>query len=544
MSAEEFRKVFDFIDRDRSGAISVKELRSAVSSCGRKISNSKLFELIESSSISSSGIDYASFEKFMQNLNSEALNLSDIRQLYYGLDLDSSGYLTAAELRHVMTNLGLSQDDAVVDQMVSLYDLDGNGELSFSEFIACLVDMGYIIHDDVKDEEAQEVVKDNATNETSSQEQEQQAIPWTVHVSEFPEQLREVMSKFCFGSEQEINVNDLKRAAELLRVEKMSSAANPEANPSLHWAKDRQKRGLGEVVYKANHIALIVSDVGRSASFYTDVMGFQQIRRPNFDKHGAWFTMGNLELHLIKGTPVVHSGEDLIVGHISIETFNIEKVPTILRKLGVPFRQNVSVPSRADAGGSTSNNSKRGDNFMRQYFIRDPDGYYVEICNCDVLTKYCLGEKECLPGYEEGVKPLSVDNAMRLITFMQNWTSSGTRGQENREGLIAAAKNTDGSIAAYAKLLGSSNTNNKVLEEVKYQNLLVRRSIYGDICQNESVESLKEILLCCGNDVPMANDLMKLRADVQGSRTVIAPAFFEQGETLVQPKSASLSDDL
>ena len=124
----------------------------------------------------------------------------------------------------------------------------------------------------------------------------------------------------------------------------MKGTKDPEANPALHWKKDREKRGLGDLVYKSNHIAIIVSDVGRSARFYTDVMGFQQIRRPNFDRHGAWFTMGNIELHLIKGTPLVHSGEDLIVGHISIETFEIDKVPGKLRALGVPFRQNVSVP--------------------------------------------------------------------------------------------------------------------------------------------------------------------------------------------------------
>ena len=33
-----------------------------------------------------------------------------------------------------------------------------------------------------------------------------------------------------------------------------------------------------------NHVALVVSDVGTSLSFYTDVVGFQQVMRPNFDR--------------------------------------------------------------------------------------------------------------------------------------------------------------------------------------------------------------------------------------------------------------------
>ena len=62
-------------------------------------------------------------------------------------------------------------------------------------------------------------------------------------------------------------------------------AAKPHAG--LHWAADQERRGLGTALLKVNHIGLIVSDVGRSASFYSDVLGLQQIRRPNFDRHGA-----------------------------------------------------------------------------------------------------------------------------------------------------------------------------------------------------------------------------------------------------------------
>ena len=74
------------------------------------------------------------------------------------------------------------------------------------------------------------------------------------------------------------------------------------------------------------------------------------MRRPNFDRHGAWFTLGNLELHLIKGVPLVHSGDDLIVGHISLECEGgLTKMAEVKEKLdamGVYYRQNISVPVR------------------------------------------------------------------------------------------------------------------------------------------------------------------------------------------------------
>ena len=66
-----------------------------------------------------------------------------------------------------------------------------------------------------------------------------------------------------------------------------------------------------------DHIALVVSDVCLSNYFYTNVIGFKQAARPDFDSQGAWLWMGNLQLHLIKGTPAVHRPDHLVVSHIA-----------------------------------------------------------------------------------------------------------------------------------------------------------------------------------------------------------------------------------
>ena len=44
------------------------------------------------------------------------------------------------------------------------------------------------------------------------------------------------------------------------------------------------ERGVSDLWSVVNHIALVVSDVGRSLQFYTDVVGLKQILRPNFDR--------------------------------------------------------------------------------------------------------------------------------------------------------------------------------------------------------------------------------------------------------------------
>ena len=46
----------------------------------------------------------------------------------------------------------------------------------------------------------------------------------------------------------------------------------------------------------------------------------------------------------------------------------------------IPFETNVSVPKGDESEG-----------IVTQFFMRDPDGYYIELCNCDILTDFCLG---------------------------------------------------------------------------------------------------------------------------------------------------------
>jgi len=194
--------------------------------------------------------------------------------------------------------------------------------------------------------------------------------------------------------------------------------------------KPENRAGVGPYLGRVNHIALIVSDVGRSVEFYTKVLGLPQIMRPNFDRHGAWFTFGNVELHLIKGQPIVHDGTNLIVGHISVESNDIERVYQKLVELGIKFEQNVSVPSTQKSEGGleqksrvVSNDSKKmATGAVTQYFFRDPDGYYIELCNCDVLTKFCFSKSPFTMDYMEGVMN-PIKTLAKGIMALHDWVN-------------------------------------------------------------------------------------------------------------------------
>ena len=54
-------------------------------------------------------------------------------------------------------------------------------------------------------------------------------------------------------------------------------------------------------IRQLHHISLPTTDLERSRQFYGEVLGLTEIQRPPFPFPGAWFRLGDRELHLIGG---------------------------------------------------------------------------------------------------------------------------------------------------------------------------------------------------------------------------------------------------
>eukprot|EP00095_Tigriopus_kingsejongensis_P008231 maker-scaffold591_size129331-snap-gene-0.20 protein:Tk08231 transcript:maker-scaffold591_size129331-snap-gene-0.20-mRNA-1 annotation:"lactoylglutathione lyase" len=291
---------------------------------------------------------------------------------------------------------------------------------------------------------------------------------------------------------------------------------------SDHHEDESFVRGVSNLWAKVNHIALVVSDVGRSLQFYTDVVGMRQILRPNFDRHGAWLTAGNVDIHLIKGRPAVHSDDDLIVSHVAIEVDKMDELRTRLAKLGTQSRKNISVP-----------NPEEDNRAVDQAFVRDPDGYYIEFCNCAGLDEY-LHKTPIAEQAWDFNKAHAVASASKLIRKMAN--SSRVEIEKKRENYMKSLEN--GTLIEDVKEVDAGTEPAAEADPVKLANLVQRRNVYGDITQNtENTEELEELLKRYHNHVPKVVRHLEERVWRKGSQTYIPPAFYDRDGTFYQPPS-------
>ena len=114
---------------------------------------------------------------------------------------------------------------------------------------------------------------------------------------------------------------------------------------------------------KLHHVSFAIRDLEASKQFFGEVLQLPEIARPDFQFPGAWYAIGDRQLHLIAETSNSTPGTSGLSrsDHMALEVRNVETVKNILHENGIDY--------------SMGTNGSLG---MDQIFCRDPDGHVIE----------------------------------------------------------------------------------------------------------------------------------------------------------------------
>merc|ERR1712167_206312 len=125
---------------DGDGTIDAKELGTVMRSLGQNPTEAELNDMINEVDDDGNGnIEFNEFLKMMAAKMKDTDSEEEIKEAFKVFDKDGNGFISAAELRHVMTNLGEKLTDEEVDEMIREADVDGDGQINYDEFVKMMM---------------------------------------------------------------------------------------------------------------------------------------------------------------------------------------------------------------------------------------------------------------------------------------------------------------------------------------------------------------------------------------------------------------------
>ena len=112
-------------------------------------------------------------------------------------------------------------------------------------------------------------------------------------------------------------------------------------------------------VIRMDHVQVNVTDLERARRFYGGVLELEEVPRPeSFDFAGAWYRIGDVDLHLVVRPPEPES-ED----HVCLWVADVRQTAEALEARG----QRVAWQNSYKIRG------------VDRFFVRDPDGNRIEV---------------------------------------------------------------------------------------------------------------------------------------------------------------------
>lgn len=131
----DFREAFSLFDRDGDGCINAKELGTVLRSLGQSPTVAEVDAMLRKADVAGAGvIDFGAFVQIMAHRAQQDTE-EQVRQAFLTFDRDDKGGISAADIFNAMQHLGESLTMEQAEVIVEELDTDGDGLISFREFV-------------------------------------------------------------------------------------------------------------------------------------------------------------------------------------------------------------------------------------------------------------------------------------------------------------------------------------------------------------------------------------------------------------------------
>ena len=109
-------------------------------SLGQNPTEAELQDMINEVDADGNGtIDFPEFLTMMARKMKDTDYEEEIIEAFKVFDKDGNGFISAAESRHIMTNLGEGLTNEEVDEMIAEADVDVAGQINYEEFVKMMM---------------------------------------------------------------------------------------------------------------------------------------------------------------------------------------------------------------------------------------------------------------------------------------------------------------------------------------------------------------------------------------------------------------------
>merc|ERR1711966_333271 len=129
-------EAFNLFDTDGSSSIDAKELKVAMRALGFEPKKEEIKKMISDIDKDGTGtINFSEFLVMMTSKMSERDSKEEIIKAFRLFDHDNTGKISLKNLRRVAKEIGENMTDEELQEMIDEADKDGDGEVSYEEFL-------------------------------------------------------------------------------------------------------------------------------------------------------------------------------------------------------------------------------------------------------------------------------------------------------------------------------------------------------------------------------------------------------------------------